>query len=93
MLVFSWKVLLSVDPVCAPYPREIRMNRENTETTDLSLFQPFTLSPIIMEVEKDPDLKETNLGGTRFPLPLLREEDNFKKTMHQNTTAIPSVCP
>ena len=27
---------------------------------------PFTLSPIIMEVENDSDLKETHLGGTHF---------------------------
>ena len=27
---------------------------------------PFTLSPIIMEVENDSDLKETHLGGPHF---------------------------
>ena len=32
------------------------------------------LSPIIMEVESYPKWKETNIGGTHFPLPWLWEE-------------------
>lgn len=34
-----------------------------------------TLSPRMMEVENCPNLKETYLGGTHFPLPWLQEED------------------
>ena len=34
----------------------------------------FALSPIIMEVENHPKWKETNIGGTPFPLPWLWEE-------------------
>ena len=32
------------------------------------------VSPIIMEMENHPKWKETNIGGTHFPLPWLREE-------------------
>ncbi len=38
----------------------------------------YTLSPIIMEVENYPKWKETNIGGTHFPLPWLWEEGYTK---------------
>ena len=38
-----------------------------------------TLPPIIMEVENDPKWKETNIGGTHFPLPWLWEIKNKQK--------------
>ena len=39
------------------------------ETLVLKPIQGGTLPPIIMEVENYPICKETNIGGTRFPLP------------------------